>query len=176
MVINHYFVNHPTKISVVNLGIPLSYKEELIKTAYSFGDVQNNSTNVQAIMSNWRIWTVTDVFNKFLDRTYEILSQLNLNTDTRYRLKILECWTAIYKTNHYTKPHDHKPSPYSFVYYLQSPNPPTPLIFDKCNYEILPQEDNLIVFPAYLSHRVPKHQHDQDRISIAGNVVLESLE
>lgn len=175
MVINHYFVNNPTVISVINLGIPLSYKEELIKTAYSFGDVQNNGTNVQAIMSDWKVWTVTDVFNKFLDRIYKVLPQLDLNRSPKYKLTILDCWTAIYKKNHYTKPHDHRPNSHSFVYYLQSPNPSTPLVFDNCNHEILPQEDNLIVFPAHLTHSVPKHQHDQDRISIAGNILLESL-
>ena len=62
------------------------------------------------------------------------------------------------------------PSPFSFTYYVKVPEGSAPLIFDDLGEIWHPKEGDLVLFPGHLTHSVPEHTIDENRISIAGNL------
>ena len=87
-------------------------------------------------------------------------------------------WGNIYKKGDYTIAHDHKPCPYSVVYFLKSKPNFSPLIIENFNTKtkkdkplvIKPLEGRLVIFPGSLRHKVPVHIHDETRITLAANI------
>ena len=51
----------------------------------------------------------------------------------------------------------------------------TPLMFPKSNFKLHVKDDELVIFPGYVLHSVPKHDNDDDRILIAGNFGIPSV-
>jgi len=170
MNINHHSIQSPTQIKTVQLGIPQEYKQKCIEEVYRLGDSMNQQTNVKAIMTTYHIWNESEVFNILLNNIKTLIHNIE-PIDKRWEFALEDTWGAIYKKNSYTIPHCHSPFYISFVYYLQSSGS-TPLIFDGCDFQINPIDDMLVIFPSYLSHSVPKHMEEKDRICIAGNLNL----
>ena len=88
---------------------------------------------------------------------------------------ITESWGLIYKKGNYTASHSHWPSTWGFVYTVQACDKCSPLIFDQSNLmdeplEITPKTGQMILFPAWLNHSVPKQQCEHERIKVAGNI------
>jgi hypothetical protein len=171
MEVNRHHLKSPVEIITTQLGIPQNYKQQCIDEIYRIGDQQNNQTNVKAIMSTWFIWEETTVLNSLLNNIHNTLNKIIPINDKRYVYKLVDCWSAIYKKEHYTTPHNHK-SILSFVYYLKVDNDSSILLFDKCNFNLQPQNDMLVIFPGYLTHSVPKQLSGEDRICLAGNMDL----
>tara|TARA_R110001592_G_scaffold100984_9_gene286061 strand:- start:237 stop:764 length:528 start_codon:yes stop_codon:yes gene_type:complete len=169
MDINHYYINHPTEIITASLGIPNDYRQKCIDKIYLMGDHMQQTTNVKAIMSSWKIWEQTDILNTLLKNILSLVNKSFPLQDERWEYEINSCWTAVYKKGHYSNIHEHRPSEISFVYYLQS-NGSTPLVFDDCKFDTTPIDDMLVAFPSYLRHSVPKHKDEEDRICLAGNI------
>ena len=169
MNLKRHRIQFPEEILTIQLGIPQEYKQQCIDEIYRLGDSMNHQTNLKAIMSTYKVWEETDVFNKLLNN---IKIAINIGvpiTDSKLEYVLEDAWSATYKKGHYSATHHHLPSTISFVYYLQSSGN-TPLVFDKCNFQINPIDDMLILFPSYLPHSVPKHSEENDRICLAGNV------
>ena len=178
MIIYKHSVNVKPYITSVKLGTSQDYINECIKEIYSLGDSMNNTTNVQGIMTTYMIFQESKVFDQLF------VNILDIATETREedfvgkncRLVLKDAWGAIYKKGHYTKPHSHFPSAYiSFVYYLQ-PAENTPLIFSDDKTSINPEKDLLIMFPGYVRHEVPIHEGTEDRIVLAGNLIVAANE
>ena len=84
-----------------------------------------------------------------------------------------DCWGAIYKKGEYTKPHEHWPQIWSWVYNVECCEKCSPLIFpdhDIKEYSLIPKKGNLTLFPGWIKHYVPEQKCDHDRIIIAGNL------
>jgi len=177
MKVHKHYKQSPVEIIQTKLGIPQDYKQKCIKEIYRLGDSQDQQTNVKAIMTTYRIWEESKVFNPLLDRINDVFDTLELTNDKHLDIMLGNVWGAIYKKDHYTVKHNHSPSLYSFVYYLKTTNN-TPLVFDDCNFSINPTDDDIIIFPGHLNHGVPKHDNNEDRVCIAGNymVPLNDLE
>ena len=173
MNIHNYHIKHPTQVITTQLGVPQEYRQQCIKEIYRLGDSQDQQTNVKATMTSYLIFDESKVFDKLLDN---ILTVVNNFIDKPYDLQYIlrSAWGTIYKKDDYTIPHEHLPSNLSFVYYLQSSGN-TPLVFDNCNFHINPTDDRLAIFPAYLTHSVPKHDDEQDRVCIAGNLIANKV-
>lgn len=174
MVIKKHYLKSPIEIIQTELGIPQEYKQQCINEIYRLGDSMNQKTNVKAIMTSYNIWNESKIFNILLNNIKIFISNI-MSIDKRWKLILQDAWGAIYKKNNYTIPHNHLPSQISFVYYLQSSGN-TPLIFEGCNFQINPIDDMLIAFPSYLSHSVPEHIEEEDRICIAGNLNYKPIE
>ena len=138
---------------------------------YHLGDSMNQETNVKAIMSSYKIWEETSVLNPLLGRIKEVVFNYDHRISPNQTYFLNDAWSTIYKGGNYTKSHSHGSTYLSFVYYLKTPEPYTPLIFDKINFKLHPLEDMLIIFPGYVFHSVPPHQSKEDRICVAGNFV-----
>ena len=175
MISKKYQIKTPTTIIETQLRVPQDYKQQCIKEAYRLGDSMNQETNVKAIMSTYRIWEQTKVFNKLISNIFEVIKILSFPTfyPKKYlnHLVLADTWSAIYKEGHYTKPHSHKPNAISFVYYLKS-NSKTPIIFKDSGLKLYPKDDTLLIFESYTPHSVPNHTSKQDRICLAGNTTL----
>ena len=95
-----------------------------------------------------------------------------------------ECWGAIYRKGDQTVPHTHWGSLWSWCYYLKVPEDAPPFRFanvisktsmvdnnlESKFLDVYPQEDDLIFFPSWMVHCVPKSNSNQERVMIAGNV------
>lgn len=170
-IIEKHYIKSETNIYTTFLDIPLEYKKECIQEAYKIGDHQGKQTNVKATMSKWQIWEQTKVFNKIINNIFSVINYVWPNIDEKVKYDISNVWSAIYKKGDFTARHYHVPSYISWVYYLQSSGN-TPLVFDKCDMQIEPLDDMLIIFPSYLIHSVPIHEEEEDRICLAGNINL----
>jgi hypothetical protein len=168
MIFEKHHIQSSTEIVTTELIFSQSYKQQCIEEAYRLGDSMNQSSNVKALRSTWYLWDETQIFNLLLEK---IIKTINISFPNDDRLKLRDVWSVIYKKEHYSIPHAHHPSYLSFVYYLKS-NGNTPLVFDKCNFQIHPTDNTLVIFPSYLVHSVPTHKENQDRICIAGNLDL----
>jgi hypothetical protein len=166
---NFFNVLCPTDIVTVKLGIPLNYKQRCIDEAYKIGDSMGQTTNVKGIMSSYLVFNQTKVYNKLLINIENIINSIEIFQLKDSEFQIVNAWSAIYKKDHHSIKHHHKPSFLSFVYYLQSSGN-TPLIFDECNFKINPVDDMLVIFPSYTYHSVPPHNYQEDRICVAGNL------
>ena len=172
MEINNHYLKAPTKIITTQLGIPQDYKQECIDEIYKIGDQQNQSTNVKAIMSSYYIWDETKLLDPLISKILNVIHTIYPTNDEKYEYVLENCWSAIYKKNHYTVPHNHRASFGSFIYYLKSNQSSSPLIFDDCNFHIQPKSDLLVVFPSHLTHSVPPQMDNEDRICVVGNFNL----
>lgn len=172
MILEHFILKTKTRISTVKLGIKENVLEDCKSELYRLGDSMNNTTNVQGIMTSYKLWEESKVFNTVIKKIVEVCNTLH-EVDPRYTMVLPEIWGAIYKKGHYARHHSHLPSTYSFVYYLNSPEINTPLIFPDADFEYLPIKDSLIFFPSNLSHYVPTHKGD-DRLALAGNFIFMS--
>jgi len=85
---------------------------------------------------------------------------------------ITESWGLIYEKGNFTSAHSHWPSTWGFVYTVQACSNCSPLVFDQMEepVEFTPKTGQMILFPAWLNHSVPKHTCDHERIKIAGNI------
>jgi hypothetical protein len=172
--INRHHIQSPTEIITLHLGIPPEYKQQCIDEIYNLGDSQSQQTNIKAIMTSYQIWNESKIFNMLLNNIKNIISNIE-PMDKRWEFVLKDAWGAIYKKDSYTVCHWHYPFQTSFVYYLQSSGN-TPLIFNGCDFQINPIDDMLVVFPSYLFHSVPKHNEEEDRVCIAGNLIWKPIE
>ena len=173
MVINKHHVRSPIEIVTTTLGIPEDYKQQCIQEAYKIGDKQGQKTNVKAIMSSYKVWEETDKYNPILDKIAHLVKNEFPLFDDRLGYSLNNVWIAIYKEGHYTVLHSHEPHHMSFVYYLKANNNSSPLVFDRCEFQVQPYDDLLVIFPSYLEHSVPIHK-GEDRICLAGNFYMGS--
>lgn len=168
MQIDRYHIQSPVEVITLQLGIPQDYKQQCIEEIYRLGDSMKGGTNVKATMTSFLIWEQSKVFNILLDNIKKIASSLVQIPIGTHDYILDSAWGAIYKKGNYTIPHHHLPWANAFVYYLQSSGN-TPLLFDDSNFKINPIDDTLVIFPAYLTHSVPLHNEEDDRVCIAGN-------
>ena len=191
MIVNRYHLKTPFEVIKTKLGIPQDYKQKCVDELYrlndSKSDITANSDNVSTIMTSWMIWRESKVFNPLIQKIINFSEKQGLlNTQNDKVIgegangKITEanlynCWGAIYKKDDFAVEHDHRPSTYSFVYYLKSSGN-TPLEFPKSEFKLKVTDDDLIIFPGYIPHSVPKHNNDEERLLLAGNFMPSGIE
>jgi len=179
-----FIVNTKSQATSLKLGIPENYRKECIKEIYRLGDSMNKKTKVQAIMTTYKIFNESKIFDTLLRNILKIATKIKIEEDrgiydnkgtylNNQSLILKDTWGAIYEKGHFTESHDHiSASSYlSFVYYLQA-EPNTPLILSDDNQKILPENDLFAIFPSYVRHKVPTHEGPEDRIVLAGNINL----
>ena len=89
-----------------------------------------------------------------------------------YTLKCVELWGVLYKKGDYITSHNHTPSLFSFVYYVNAPKGSSPLVFVTSGRKIKPAAGKVVIFESRLNHAVPKTK-STDRCIISGNFVWD---
>ena len=86
--------------------------------------------------------------------------------------KIVKHWTQIHQPLESTSLHDHYGCTWGFVYYVKVPKGAGNLVFEleKMTSIIQPCEGKMLIFPAWLKHKVSKNMSNDIRISWAGNL------
>jgi len=171
--------NTPSNIWYTQLGVPQSYRNQLIKETYRLKNRKNrdnellfkqifNETNSKVIGSSHRIWEESKVYNLLLKNILKFIYSTSPSWEEGY--KINNAWAGVYSQNQIAVSHHHEPAYKSFCYYIKAEEPYTPMVFKNENIEIDAITDRLIVFYSTLSHEVPPCISDE-RIMIAGNIV-----
>tara|TARA_B100000035_G_scaffold180427_1_gene153920 strand:- start:62 stop:583 length:522 start_codon:yes stop_codon:yes gene_type:complete len=147
-----------------------SLNSTLHKIICDLPDAQNRRTSLQSKMTSWN----TDV--KEFKTVIDVVSQL-LHSDflefKNEKIKCSEIWGALYGKEDHATAHNHEPSHFSFVYYVNAPKNSAPLVFVNSGYEVTPYPGKLVIFDSKLYHKVPKNK-SENRSLIAGNFVYES--
>ena len=85
----------------------------------------------------------------------------------------IEMWFAKYGKGDYTKKHDHLPfGIFSFVYFVQCPKGSSPLVFSTSGKKVKAEEGEVVIFPGWVKHHVPKNNCD-GRITLAGILLVK---
>jgi hypothetical protein len=140
---------------------------------------QSTDSNVKAhYMSPWHSHTLNDKFKPLTDSALNIarvVSKTHLSANLEalnMDLVVTDCWGAIYNRADYTQKHNHFPSEFSCVVYLEVDESSAPIIF--CGkLAIKPKPNMLIMFPGIMTHEVPKTE--SRRIVIAMNLNKRAL-
>ena len=137
----------------------------------NYPDCQGRQTNVKATMTEWNLNLNNREFIEWKNTVIAIVSELNLFYGRSFRYDSV--WANIYRKGDYTVVHDHEPLKYSFVYFLKSKSNFSPLIFENSGLRkkksVKPIEGRLVIFPSFVKHWVPRHNHDETRITLSGN-------
>ena len=143
--------------------------KQMAMWALDVGDKQSRLTNVKADMSDWQVWSDTDLFNNFLNfLSKEIIYLPWVEKD--FKLTFVNAWTAVYRKGDFTRIHDHTPSYLSFVLCLDDGGEVHPLIFSDNNTPVELMTGRIVVFPSYVRHHVPVYYGKSHRIVLAGNI------
>lgn len=132
------------------------------------GDCLFGSTNLTALMTNWK--TETKSFSILENKIFEVVPECNKNSNYRNH------WGAIYRDGDHAKPHTHEggkhPDPdLSFTFYIDAPEGSGELYFPECDLTVIPENKMLITFSPRACHQVlPNSVSDIERILTAGNI------
>ena len=171
-------VSHQAAIFVGDYPFAAQLKEAISPILENYSDQQGRQSNVKATMTEWN-WNPDNVqlqkFKRFILNEAE-----KKGCDTfpgfmatkRATMDFIDFWGNIYFKGDYTLEHDHRYSYFSMVYFLKSEWYYSPLIFTNGGKRIRPKEGRYVLFPGFLSHKVPKHRYKKSRISLAGNIKL----
>ena len=145
------------------------------------GDQMKKTTNVKADMTYFN--TVCDEFEELHKIISPYLAKFYVaNKRVKDTLKIdpifVETWGAIYHKGDHTVKHVHEPSKLSWIYYVKASEDTAPLYIHqivneegkKEVFQIKPKISDLVMFPSWTPHSVPKQKSDEERICVAGNI------
>ena len=139
----------------------------------NYQDRQGRKTNVKATMTEWNLDLDDIEFIKWGNSILAKIVELNLYHGNSFRFDSV--WANIYRKGDYAIPHNHDPYRYSFVYFLKSKPNFSPLMFKdlglRMNKVVRPIEGRLVIFPGFAPHWVPRHKHDETRITLSGNIL-----
>ena len=129
-------------------------------------EMQTKPKSVKARMTDWRsehsqFTIITDLAYKYIQRDF---------LESRIELTCSECWGIIYNDGDYVERHNHEPSYYSFVYYVNTPKGSSHLVFDTSGYKVKAKEGKLVIFDSKLYHHVPTNR-SMNRTVISGNFI-----
>jgi len=161
------FVYPKTRILVLDYPNHKELKKELISVLENYKDVQNKETNVKATMTEWNISSAQIEYLKMF-----VLSHANKMLWHNPSCQYQEFWANIYRKGDHAIWHSHVPDHLAMVYFLKSKRYYSPLCFQSFgfNKRIFPKEGRLVIFPAHLKHKVPKHKYNGTRITLAANM------
>lgn len=143
---------------------------------YTETDEMNKTTNVKASMTNYKKLLEDSDFNHIHHKIVETLLTIWTlrvpNPDQPTRISITESWGMKHKKGDFTKPHIHNVC-FSGAFYFKVPCLTTMWLEEY--YQGVDLEDNmLILFPGFTKHAVFEHTGEEDRISMAFNINIET--
>ena len=161
-------VKHNAVVLVGDYPFAKEVKEEVL-SLFKRGVDSVGYTNVKASLhTNWN-WEPDNV------RFRNLKEYIREEIETYYKIELLEghsFWGMSYEKGDYAQSHSHKPSHYSFAYFVSAKWYHSPLVFTYSKKRIRPKEGRFIAFPSYLMHHVPKHRYNDVRITLSGNYRL----
>lgn len=130
------------------------------------------SNVIAEYVSNWTSHLETPKLQPLCNLVLSFCNEISKHyykTDVQF--KVFNCWGAIYGEGDYTKNHNHFPSTFAAVAYIDVNESSAPIQFED-QLTVCPTSGSLIVFPAIVEHSVPKT--NTKRIVIAMNIDYHS--
>jgi len=110
------------------------------------------------------------------------ISKFALEFGVKREIHCSDCWFNVYKPGDYQEFHTHPLQHFSAVYYVKVPRGSGSLVLSgpdnmyplpspnfESQFEIDPEESDLVIFRSNILHRVSRNKTDQIRVSIAMN-------
>jgi len=135
-------------------------------------DLQGRKSNVKAKMTDWCMHDKPgfDKLHNILKTLFTSVFLYNHKVDKPYIVD--ELWGIKYESGDETVAHNHYPSTYSVSYYPKIDGYVPPLLFPEGKYKLEPKEGMLVIFPAWLNHRVPPTKFDGVRYTCSANILV----
>lgn len=169
----------------LNLGTLKKVYREIIDKE---GDKQNQSTNIKADMTDWKL---NQKYHE-LDPLVEVFSDIYLKIQEIYHFQYYqnlisyygngckftntEIWGARYKSREKTVPHHHEPAIMSMCLYIKTPKGCPGLSFNEVSKTIPVEEDQMIIFRSSVMHSVKSKKFKGKRYILAGNLLFDQGE
>lgn len=167
-------------VQTVDKKIPIfttniSNYDNILKLAAE-GVLEEQKKNPVPMDSNVKAFYVSDYSSHILNKKFNPLIDLVLSfckeiSKKYYKVnsefKCCNCWGMLYKEGDYAIPHHHYPSTLAAIVYIDLEENGTPIIFEE-KFTIQPENGLMVVFPAILTHEVPKSKGK--RIVVAMNI------
>ena len=172
-----------TNIHYVNLYEDTAeLNPRLEKFIRNTGDQMKRSTNLKADMTWFNV--ESKEFEELHNIIKPYLAKFFINDKIEKTLcmtpEFVETWGALYNKEDYTVTHVHEPCKLSWIYYVKVSENTAPLYIHQIVnekgkrevFQIPPKISDLVMFPSWTPHSVPKQKTDEERICVAGNVNL----
>tara|TARA_B100000287_G_scaffold349756_1_gene338408 strand:+ start:942 stop:1472 length:531 start_codon:yes stop_codon:yes gene_type:complete len=91
-------------------------------------------------------------------------------TQSPVDLTCVELWGVLYNKGDYIERHQHYPSLFSFVYFVNAPKGSSPLVFHNSGHKIKAETGKVVIFESRLIHKVPPNK-STGRCIISGNFI-----
>ena len=169
-------VKHKDRILVGDYQFADKVKSEVLSLLKVCNPILQDNTNVKASIHTEWDWEPDNITFRNL-KSYireEIEKQFKpgamIGTGERPLIKCKNFWANVYEKGDYAQSHCHKPSDYSFAYFVKAKWYYPPLVFPDSGKRIRPKEGTFVIFPSYLKHSVPRHRYNDTRITLSGNL------
>ena len=171
-------VKHPAGIVLDDYQFSDKVKEQVLLSLRFSNPISQDHSNVKASHHSdwdWEPDNITfrnlkEYIKEKIDQTFRPGSTVDGGNS------LLSCkgfWANVYEKGDYAQSHCHKPSDYSFAYFVKAKWYDSPLVFTDSGKRIRPKEGRFVAFPAYLLHHVPKHRYKDTRITLSGNFEVD---
>ena len=152
-------------------------KDELVPILENYKDIQDRKSNVKAAMTEWKVTTPQiERLKRYVENEMHKFSPNSMSQDGKEMvLRWKDFWGNGYRKGDYTQIHHHKPSVFSFVYFLKTKWYYSSLMFTDFGEKVRPKEGKFVVFPGHLLHSVPKHRYNETRITLSGNLYYNEV-
>jgi hypothetical protein len=177
----HWFSGkYPVKTKQVNP--PASFTKTIKENILEAGDALQGRTAAKCLMTKWNMHDEYKTFRMVGEEAIEVANLCPVAKRTKpdgspddVPLYIKESWGLMYGKGHTCEEHNHWPSLWSYTYCVEACKKCAPLMFNDSDDEgtplhIFPETGQLIVFPAWLNHSVPKQECEHQRVMVAGNL------
>jgi len=190
----------PTTIQVTDLENPEALNEKICEGCYDLRETQPNTKpaswacNVYTTILNGQRLTDAEPFSALKDiimgEVDKYARGLKFDVD-RHPPRLNECWLNIYGKGHSQEVHCHRNHVFSGIYYPKAPEGCGEVVFhspladqmleppitegtalNTPTFRVQPKPGRMVIFRSWLRHSVLPSEIEDDRISIAFNVVM----
>ena len=174
----HFTDKYPVKVKLIE-GMDNDQIENDIRDA---GDHLGGRTAAKCLMTRWDMHKIYASFLTVATEAIKIADACPLATKTdtdgkplKVPLYLNDTWGLVYTTGQSAKVHNHWPSLWSYTYCVSACENCSPLVFPNAKepLSVTPKTSQMIVFPSWLKHEVPKHTCNHDRIMLSGNLNVD---
>ena len=137
--------------------------------------------------THWKMHKLYDSFALLNNAVLDFATKFPLATRTDEKgtpeeipLKVLESWGLIYKKGDSTDLHSHWPALWSYCYCVKACEKCVPLEFPTFDYwrahedgSVSHKTGQIILWPAWITHKVSEQKCDHDRIVVSGNIYTD---
>lgn len=129
----------------------------------------------------------------FIDPCFEMFENYHKRKPINWGIRMSSFWLNENHKADYNLMHNHRPNHFSGIWYLKAPENCGRLGFQNgdmammnddnfdyfddphffCRYFLEVKEGDLIIFPAHMLHYVEPSRTDEDRVSLAFNIIIE---